>query len=318
MDGEGRIARGLRLTGASWRIARHHPRLMVFPALSGVFGAAGLAILVGVNGHGLGVLDGTHKLALFLWGLVMLFPVTLAYTFFAVAFASQADRALNGQPVSVRAGLAAAWRRRDVIAWWALVVATVGAVLRAIGQIPGGGWLAVLAERLLEGAWALVSFFVVPLLALEDIGPREALRRSLTVFRARWGEQITGAVVTDVVGGVIAFAGIFTGIIGFISYGEGATTAGAVMMAAGAVVLATGLLVTSVVTQMFTLVLLRHATGRPLPPGFTARDLEECLKTRDTPVDRPRGGSRTRWRALRSGDGEWRDAVYPPSRRRDG
>lgn len=311
------MARGLRLTGASWRIARRNPRLLVFPFLSGTLAVLAVAVVVTSSGHGLALIDGTHKVALFLWGLVLLFPLTLGYTFFGVAFASQADRALRGEPVSVRGGLAAAWRRRDVIAWWALVSATVGAVVRLVGQIPGGAWVAVLVERLLEGAWALISFFVVPLLALEDVGPREALRRSLSVFRARWGEQITGVVVTDVVGSAVTVAGAVIGVTGYLAYQAGAVVVGGAMLVAGVAIAILGMLASSVVTQIFTLGLLRHATGQPLPAGFTARDLEESMRTRDTPLDRPDPGARARWRALRSGDGEWRDVLYPRPGHRD-
>ena len=42
-------------------------------------------------------------------------------------------------------------------------------------------------------AWGLATLLVVPILALEGLGPLAALSRSTALFREKWGEQLAGA-----------------------------------------------------------------------------------------------------------------------------
>ncbi len=53
--------------------------------------------------------------------------------------------------------------------------------------------VAALVARLAGVAWALATFFVVPVLAFEGLGPEAALRRSAALVRERWGEGVGGA-----------------------------------------------------------------------------------------------------------------------------
>ena len=42
-------------------------------------------------------------------------------------------------------------------------------------------------------AWSLATFFVIPLLVAEGIGPIEAIRRSSSLLRQTWGRQISAS-----------------------------------------------------------------------------------------------------------------------------
>ena len=59
-------------------------------------------------------------------------------------------------------------------------------------------------------AWGLVTFLVVPVIALEGLGPWQALKRSGSLFRQRWGEQITGNLA---IGIGILYALVVEGLI---------------------------------------------------------------------------------------------------------
>jgi len=48
---------------------------------------------------------------------------------------------------------------------------------------------------LVDAAWALATFFVLPALAVEDAGAVAAARRSASVIRSRWGESVVGEFV---------------------------------------------------------------------------------------------------------------------------
>ena len=54
-------------------------------------------------------------------------------------------------------------------------------------------------------AWSLVTFLAVPVIAIEGTGPFETLKRSASLFRERWGQQITGNIA---IGGAVFLLGV--------------------------------------------------------------------------------------------------------------
>ena len=41
-------------------------------------------------------------------------------------------------------------------------------------------------------AWGLATYFIVPVLAFDNLSPIEAVRRSAQLFRKTWGEDVVG------------------------------------------------------------------------------------------------------------------------------
>ena len=117
-----------------------------------------------------------------------------AATYFNVAFYALAAATIDGRPMTVSQAFGHARSRVWTIALWALVATSVGVALRAIEQLPAGGWLRQIVEWIVDLAWSLATFFVVPVLALEDVGVRTALRRSAATIRQTWGESVTGVI----------------------------------------------------------------------------------------------------------------------------
>jgi hypothetical protein len=73
-----------------------------------------------------------------------------------------------------------------------VIATTVGLVLQAIRE-RADGILGRIAASIVEGVWAYVTFFVVPVLVAEGVGPVEAIRRSGSLFRRSWGQQVAAA-----------------------------------------------------------------------------------------------------------------------------
>ena len=111
-------------------------------------------------------------------------------TYFNVALVSIAGNRLAGGNATLNDGLQIAWQRKWSIFQWALLSATVGMVIQALEQ--KFGFLGRIVIRIIGVAWVLASFFVVPLLAAENMGPVEALYKSGSIFRKTWGEQVSG------------------------------------------------------------------------------------------------------------------------------
>lgn len=56
--------------------------------------------------------------------------------------------------------------------------------------------------------WVVATFFVVPVLALEDIGAGAAFARSKQIIRRHWGESAAGVVGINLVAGLAALLGL--------------------------------------------------------------------------------------------------------------
>ena len=61
---------------------------------------------------------------------------------------------------------------------------------------------------LLGLAWTVATFLVVPVLASEDIGPMEAVKRSVGLLKRTWGENLIGNAGIGVVFGLLTFVAV--------------------------------------------------------------------------------------------------------------
>ena len=186
-------------------------KLLVFPVLSGI---VTLIVILSfflpllVSGTLLGM---THAGPVVYYGLLFLFYVASYFVviFFNTALISCVNAKLNGKDMSVGEGISNAANHLPAILGWAIVSATVGIVLHLLER--RSGFLGQIVFSLLGGAWALVTYFVVPVLVLEDKGVFAALGESFSLIKKTWGESIVGSVGMAVVFvgiGVIAALGV--------------------------------------------------------------------------------------------------------------
>jgi len=198
------IGRSIELFKTSWGILMADKKLLVFPLLSGIISLIVLATFIiplivgGIFG------DLIFYIALFAFYLVSYFVVI----FFNTALVSCVNARLQGKEMSVGEGLSVALAHFTSILAWALVSATVGIILQILKE--KGGAVGKIAASLVGGAWGLVTFFVVPILVLEDKGVFDAIRESTTLIKKTWGETIIGS-------GSIMLVFIIIGVIGFVA-----------------------------------------------------------------------------------------------------
>ena len=263
---EGRISRGWRLTQVAWALIRAD-RTMLVLALAGVVSSIFFAFLVfliaAASSHHSGGRFGAAT-------LIALYPSTLASVFFNVALASAASAAFDGERLSAREALRLAWGKRRRIALWALISVLIGTLLNEIAnRLPGGGrivaWFA-------GAAWGLATLFVVPILAMEGIGPVDAVKRSASVVKQRWGEGISGRVAIgawSVIAAVpLAIALAIGGALLQRHPGAGVALIGGSLIGLFAVFAAV-----AATQQVFAVALYRYAIDAPIG-GFSTADLE--------------------------------------------
>ena len=135
----------------------------------------------------------------FLYVLLFLFYAISYFvmTFCNVALVAVANNRMAGGSWRMHQGLALAWQRRFTILQWAILAATVGIVLEMISERVG--FLGKLLTRLVGLAWGLATYFIVPVLAFDNLSPIEAVRRSAQLFRKTWGENVVAGVSTALI-----------------------------------------------------------------------------------------------------------------------
>jgi hypothetical protein len=175
-----RLRRGWVEQTKSWTLMWRHRGLLVFPVSS--------TLLVTAAWIGTYRLTGLWAFSAFL----ILLPASLTTTYFGVAYLAALDCRLRGHRGALRDGLRIAWRRRTAIAGWAVLAAGVGAVIQGLQQLKSEWAIAPLLSWIAGIAWALLTIFVMPVLALEDRGVRGAVRRAGELVRQRWGEAVGG------------------------------------------------------------------------------------------------------------------------------
>jgi len=268
-----RIATGWELVKQSFGVLRQDKELVVFPLLSG---AACLAVLAS---FGLPLWSAPwfrqaieNKEAQqnpLMWVLLFVFYVVnyFVIVFFNAALVSCALKRLAGGNPTVGYGLQQAMNRLPRIAAWALVSGTVGLVLKAIES--KSDKIGQLVASLVGAGWAIATYFVVPILVVECVGPWDALKRSTRLMRRTWGETLAGKMGL----GLVIFAAMLPGIA-VIALGSAASAAsGSVVLAGVGIVLGivwiVGVsLVASAVQSILLAALYLYASEGTAPPQF--------------------------------------------------
>jgi hypothetical protein len=282
----GKFARSWALMKASATVLRSDKSLLVFPLLSGLctlLVAASFLIpvvVMTVGGDHAGQdfhqrMSAGAYLLMFAFYLVQYFVII----FFQTALTGVALMHLRGEPTSVAAGFALARSRLPHIFGYALIAATVGLVLRMIQERLG------LIGRLVVGflglAWTVATFLVVPILASEDVGPVDAVKRSVELLKRSWGENLIGNGGIGVVFGLLMLVAVLVGAV-LIGGAVALQSVVAIVLAVTVVVLGFILLglIQSSLQGIYSAALYRYAEAGEASVGFDQALLEQAFRSK--------------------------------------
>ncbi len=194
------IGHTFELMKMSWRVLMMDRELIFFPILSGI----SLLVLIGAFlaiASGTGTLDRLDALqgetseeevqaVDAVLGLAFVFLSSAIVIFFNAALVAAALVRLRGGDPNVWSGLRAASAHLPQILAWALISVIVTLLLRALRRYGVAGQILALLGGV---AWGLATFFVIPVLVSEGVGPIEAIKRSASLFRRTWGRQVASS-----------------------------------------------------------------------------------------------------------------------------
>ena len=281
----GKISNTWELVKQSFAILREDEELLLLPILSAIscivvtlslLAGSGLFFLPEIKAaiaeHG-----GWHPSNNLIFGAMFVFYLANYFViiFFNTALVSAAWIRLEGGDPTVRDGLRAAWNRMGVIFQWALVAATVGMILRTIEE--RSSLIGKLVTGLVGMAWTLATFFVVPVLAFENVGPVEAFKRSAELFRKNWGEQVVGTFSFGLIFFLLALPGIAIPFLGGALAGGTGVTLGTCTMIIYFIFLS---VVSASTHGIFLAALYRYATKGEVSAGFDQRTFSTAWQPR--------------------------------------
>lgn len=273
-----RFSNSWALAKSSWQVLRNDKQLLVFPIISGIgciLVLISFAVPFLANPALLGFLDndkGGHPPP---WVYVVAFAYYFC-NYFVIVFCNAALISctiirFNGGEPTVGDGFRAAMSRLPQIAAWAAVSATVGLALKAVENV--NEKVGRFISALLGTAWTVITYFVVPVLVVEKVGPFQAITRSLSILKKTWGEALIGQWGIGLFMFVLLLPAIVLVILGAIVASK-VLAVGFAIMALAAVYFVIWMAIGSAMHGIYIGALYQFAAYDKVPEGFSSEAME--------------------------------------------
>jgi hypothetical protein len=276
-----RISNGFSLAGSTWRVLVRDKHLIAFPIVSGFLFLlvvasfiVPLATLVDWNQVQQQVQKNNNRPP------AWVYAVAFAYyfcTYFVIVFCNSAlvSCALlrfNGETPRLADGFRMAFARLPQIFAWSLVSATVGVLLNVIESLDER--VGKFVAAVLGTAWSIMTFFVVPVLVVEKVGPMTAVSRSVSILKKTWGEALVGNMGLNFILFLLAIPCLLLLIVGVVVLVQGMVPLGIALLVAGGIAFLIQMAVSAALHTIFLAALYQYAAEGRVPEGFD-RDVME-------------------------------------------
>ncbi|MBU4402294.1 MAG: hypothetical protein KJ907_06105 [Actinobacteria bacterium] len=187
---QGTFSRSWQLTKESFEVLKTDKHLVVFPIISGIATIILFALLMVpaafLSGLVAGNTDNTYVFYVFFF--IYYFAASFVVIFFNTALIACVQIRFRGGEPTFRDGIDCAYGNIGKIFAWSAINASVGLVLRMIRE--RAGILGSIVAGIIGIAWNLITFFVIPVIIFEGLGAIDSIKRSTSIFRKTWGENM--------------------------------------------------------------------------------------------------------------------------------
>jgi hypothetical protein len=250
---------GKAILHASLRLFRQDRQMIWLPVMATVTAVIAFGIITGPLVLALGHTGYALVLAIACGSVV----ATAATVIFNVALVFAANDRIEGRTPTIASSMAQAWGRRGVIFEWALLSAVVGTAIRLLEERLG------LVGRILGFAgglaWIVATYLVIPVLAFEDLGPIDAVKRSSSILKSRFGTVTRSGLRFGVIFAGLSIAALLVLMLGVVLIVGRTYVVGVPVAIAGfAALIGIGMYAQAAGMYMRT-ILYRFAMERPVP-----------------------------------------------------
>ncbi len=292
----GRFQRSMRLFSASLTVLKQEKSMLWIPVLSFLSALALIGALLypsylyikALSGSFAqkaqttsGQVDLTNEQYITLFALIFAFYFALFFVvfFFNSVIIACSHHLLNGEKADIKDGFKLAFKRIFLILQWAFVCASIGVILKMIEERLG--FIGQLIIRLLGLGWAVVSFMTLPVMIVEGIGPKDALKKSVKILKKTWGESLLGFGGMSLIFSLFSIPLIFVAFYGISLIGspESASMGGFIILLA---VIGMALIVAlqSTLSTIYKTALYEYANKGQTVGGFNKEVIEGAIDYR--------------------------------------
>jgi Family of unknown function (DUF6159) len=197
--------------------------------------------------------------------------MTFAVIYFNSALVAAAYDYMKGGKPTISSALDAANEHLPSIFGWACFSTTIGLILDQLRHGDNGvlkivGWI-------VGAIWTYMTYFVVPVLVIEGLGPFEAIQRSTSLFRQTWGKQL----VSNFGFGIAYFIVLVAGITPLVLAATSSTAAAVVVgLLVTVPIIAGGVIVLVAMEGIFRAALYQYAATGEAPGMFPPHALRNA------------------------------------------
>ncbi len=275
----GKFANSKALAGASFGVLKSEKKLAAIPVVSAVTCGI-IAIIVGggvvitadlIANPAPGQDDFAMTPTSWVVGIVGVFIIGLVSQLFAATLIAAANERLDGGSFTMGQAFSKATSRTPSILGWSAINSTVGLVLQTLRD--KAGFLGDIAAGLVGAAWNVITWLVLPIIVVEGIGPIAAIKKSGTLLKSTWGENLFAQAGIGLIGFLLMLPGIL--IFGALSFAL--PVVGIPLLLIWIVVI--GCLM-SAIGAIYRTALYRFAVGLPNGNVFTQDQLADAFKAK--------------------------------------
>lgn len=269
-----RMARGCHLGFRSLLVVLRDKTLLIFPLIpfTCVIAVATTLWLIVGGDQVLWAYLGAHMMQvrniLIAYGIYLLFG--LMSVFFSVGLVTCTRITLEERDSKFLDGFRNASRNLHWITVWAFLSWTFGPILNLLDH---QRYTTLWVRRILKTSWSVVSYFVVPIIVVDQVNVFSALRRSVDAMSQRWGK---GAISRLGLYWFFFFLNIPTLILlGAGHYPEGPWPASLTLVVV--LYFYTTIVVYQTASSVLSVVLYRYAANGTVVEGFKEEHLREAF-----------------------------------------
>tara|TARA_Y100001970_G_scaffold1372_1_gene1618 strand:+ start:15576 stop:16424 length:849 start_codon:yes stop_codon:yes gene_type:complete len=269
----GNISNTIQLMKSCVKVLKKDKELILFPIMAAIFVIVLLGLIYSTGSIDLSAANEEEMSILPV--AILIFGANFIIVFFNSALISAALERLRGGDPNISSGLSHAFKHIHHIFFWSIIVTIMGLIFAAIkanGRQRGGfgGMMTQIFASFLEAGWAMMTFFVVPIIVSENISPLSAIKRSSSLFKQTWGNQVAanfGFGIFQIIAILISLGiGWFFGLIN-----------GTLGIAIGLLCATTSISIIYTLEGIYKAALYEHALGEK-PLEFEEQDLRTAYR----------------------------------------
>lgn len=269
------IKKGWALGKATRRLVFKDKKLMIFPLISAL--AVIVEIIAILVPSTLFLMVYSNSFYYYLLILILFyFVVTFTSTYVIMAMFIGFRGFSKGQTIGFKDAFKQVRPYGKLIAEWSLFYAVIIVGIRLL-ESRMRGIAGMIFGAAIAFAIGIATLFVVPVILDKKLSPIKAIKESSSFIIKNFGKAFGGLAYVDLYGLAIIFLGILAAIAGF-SLVSLNLFAGAAVMLMGIGIIAIGAMITSMLSNIFRLIIYDFVSYGKVPEGFTADMLKNAVK----------------------------------------